>query len=127
MKLKRVKLDQLKPGPIRHDELSPSLIARIASMQKTLEEVFPQTLEKWLDSFQRDAHPENEVAWWERVARCYTDYTSQHELNPKQKQAVFKIIFTLAMGSTVEDNDLVHLSPDAVGEILTAVRTQIRQ
>jgi hypothetical protein len=127
MKLKRVKLDQLKPGPIRHHELSPLLIARIASMQRTLEGVFPPTLEEWLDAFQRDAHPDNEVAWWERVARCYTDYINGHELNSKQKQAVFKVIFTLAMGSTVEDNDLVSLSPGAVEEILAIVRSQIRQ
>jgi hypothetical protein len=32
---------------------------------------------RWLDGFQRDQHPEGEVIWWERLARCYSDFTAQ--------------------------------------------------
>ena len=46
-----------------------------------------QRLEKWLDEFQRDANPESEVVWWERLTRCYLAYTEPKDLSYKQKQA----------------------------------------
>ncbi len=41
---------------------------------------------EWLDGFQRDAHSEQEVIWWERLARCYVDYSSRKELNAQQRR-----------------------------------------
>ena len=127
MPSKRVRLDQLKPGPIRHPALSPLLIARIKSVRSTLDEVFFQSLEQWLDGFQRDADPESEIAWWERLARCYTGYTSKHELNLKQKQAAFKVIFGLAMDSPTQDVQagLAYLPQGALEEIAGIMRASI--
>lgn len=125
MSQKRVKLDQLKRGPIRHPELSLLLLARIRSLRSKLEEVHPLSMEEWLDGFQRDAHPDTEVAWWERVARCYEEYSGQQELNPQQRQAAFKLIFGLAMGSTAEDveADLDQLPANALDEIASIMRS----
>jgi len=33
-------------------------------LQQTLAEVCPQSINTWLDGFQRDANPESEVQWW---------------------------------------------------------------
>ena len=122
---KRVKIDQLKPGPIRHPELSLLLLARIRSLHSKLAEVYPQSLEVWLDGFQRDAHPDTEVAWWERVARCYEEYSVHAELNPQGRKAAFKLIFGLAMGSQPEDlqTDLDQLPPSALDEIASIMRS----
>jgi hypothetical protein len=124
MRQKRVQIDQLKRGPVRHPELSPLLLARIRSLRSKLAEVHPLSMEEWLDGFQRDAHPENEVAWWERVARCYAEYSGQKELNLQQRQAAFKLIFGLAIGSTEEnlEADLDQLPASALDEIASIMR-----
>ena len=125
MRPKRLRIDQLKPGPIRHPDLSPLMIARIASLHSTLDEVYPQSLETWLDGFQRDTHPEREVAWWERVARCYVEYSRRLELNPQQRQAAFKVIFGLNIGSRENEiaTDLAHLPQGALAEIVAIMRS----
>ncbi len=76
---RRLNPNDIRPSPIRHKQLPPSLIARIEALRSTLEE-YPLSIAEWLDGFQRDAHPEGEVLWWERLARCYVDYTRHHEL-----------------------------------------------
>jgi hypothetical protein len=103
MTRKQIPISQLKRGPIRHAQLSLSLTARINYLQQALDEVYPQTIEQWLDAFQRDANPESEVMWWERLTRCYLAYTEPRDLSLQQKQAAFKILFTMGMGSSLQD------------------------
>lgn len=99
MTRKQISISHLKRGPIRHEQLSLSLTARINYLQQTLDEVYPQPMEKWLDEFQRDANPESEVMWWERLTRCYLAYTEPKTLSLPQRQSAFKILFTVGMGN----------------------------
>ena len=88
----------LKPGPIRHAELSAELIQRIDSVRVALEEVCDLTEAEWLDAFQRDVNPDHELMWWERVARCYVALIEARTFSPNQRQAAFNIIFGLFSG-----------------------------
>ena len=94
--MERRRPEDLKPGPIRHEQLPPPLIARIESLRSTLKEVYPQSMAEWLDGF----HPEQEVIWWERVARYYVDYTRHHELQGDQRKPAFNVICKLALGAS---------------------------
>jgi hypothetical protein len=116
----RRRLDQLKPGSIRHEELAPALVARIEWLKLTLDEVYPQSMAEWLDGFQRDVNPEPEVVWWERLAHCYVEYSQQHELTSVQKQAAFRVVIKLALGSAADQisTDLADLPPSALEDIL---------
>ena len=120
MTRKQIPISQLKRGPIRHEQLSLSLTARINYLRQALEEVYSQPIEKWLDEFQRDMNPESEVVWWERLTRCYLAYTEPKDLSFKQKQAAFKILFTLGMGNDLQalDVELGCLPEGAREEIL---------
>jgi hypothetical protein len=120
MPKQRRRLDELKPGPIRHAELPPALVARIEWLKLTLDEVYPQSMAEWLDGFQRDVNPEPEVVWWERLAHCYVEYSHGQELSVGQKQAAFRVILKLALGSAAEQisTDLTDLPPDALEDIL---------
>jgi hypothetical protein len=102
MTRKQIPISQLKRSAIRHEDLPLSLKARINYLQQALEEVYSQPIEKWLDEFQRDMNPESEVVWWERLTRCYLAYTEPKDLSFKQKQAAFKILFTLGMGNDLQ-------------------------
>jgi hypothetical protein len=119
---------KLKPGPIRHEELPLSLVARINHLRLTLDEAYPQSMEKWLDGFRQDAHPEDEVRWWERLARCYVAYSDTKDLNVGQKQAVFSVLFKLGMGFQTEklEADLATLPDGALEEMVATLgeRTQ---
>ena len=127
MTRKSIDPHKLKPGPIRHEQLPLSLIARINHLRLTLNEVYPQSMEKWLDGFQRDTNPESEVQWWERVARCYQSYTDTKILNVEQKRAAFRILFTVAMGSQSKEAeaDLATLPEGALAEIVEIMRERI--
>jgi hypothetical protein len=119
MTRKRIDPAKLKRGPIRHEQLPLTLVARINYLQTTLHEVYPQSIEVWLDEFKRDAHPDQDVVWWERLTRCYLAYTGGKELTSEQRTAAFKIIFGLCMGSSPEtvENELAKLPPGALDEI----------
>jgi hypothetical protein len=95
---KRIPISQIRPSAIRHEQLPLVLTARIRHLQQTLGEVFPKPLETWIDEFKRDANPESEVLWWERLTSFYVAYTKPKDLALEQKKAVFKILFTLGMG-----------------------------
>lgn len=61
--------------------------------------------------------------WWERLAHCYVEYSHGQELNPQQKQAAFRVIIKLALGSAEEANvDLSDLPPGALEDILGIMR-----
>jgi hypothetical protein len=120
MPKQRRKVEELKSGPIRHAELPPALVARIEWLKLTLDEVYPQPMAEWLDGFQRDVNPEPEVVWWERLAHCYVEHSHGQELNAGQKQAAFRVILKLALGSAADQvsADLTGLPVDALEDIL---------
>ncbi len=84
---------------------------------------------EWLDGFQRDAHPEPEVLWWERLARCYVEFISQKELNPEQRKVAFNVICKLGLGASAKDlaGDVASLPSGALGAITAIMRSSTRQ
>jgi hypothetical protein len=125
---RRVNPNDLRPGPIRHEQLPTSLIARIETLRSTLEEVYPQSMAEWLDGFQRDLHPEPEVSWWERLARCYVEYAQHQQLQVEQRKAAFRLMLKLGLGASAKDltEDLTNLSPGALDEIVAIMRSSAR-
>ena len=70
--------------------LSDDLIARIATFMETLSEVFPRSLNKALEDFQRDLIPENEVAVWETLAKKFVQQTEGRDLPLETKKQIFR-------------------------------------
>ena len=128
MNRKRIDPSKLKPGPIRHEHLSLSLMARINYLRSTLQEVFPQSMDEWLDAFRRDANPEAEVKWWERLARCYRGYSDKRELSAEQKKALFSVVFKLGNELHIKEfsGDLLKLPEGALDEILALAGERIQ-
>jgi len=124
-----LRLDDLKPGPVRHKELPSLLIDRIEALRSALEDVYPMSMAEWLDGFQRDAHPEAEVVWWERLARCYVEYAQRRELQCEQRKAAFNVICKLALGASDANltGDLASLPRDAFDEMVAIMCSSTRQ
>ena len=68
MRQRAIKLTELKKGPIRHPVLPEDLFLRIKAFKEILAGVDNMTLDEVIDDFKRDAHPEREIAVWERIA-----------------------------------------------------------
>jgi hypothetical protein len=87
-----VNTNQLKPGPIRREELSDLQIERIKKIQATFAEVDDTPLDEWMDGFKRDANPDQEIAVWERMARAYSRYIGEKSLSLEAKQDVLQVL-----------------------------------
>jgi hypothetical protein len=116
----------LRPGPIRRVQLSPELVLRIDTVRAALAEVCALTEAEWRDAFQRDANPEHELLWWERVAGCYQPLVARRAFSLDQRQAAFNVIFGLFSGLEAAQlqADLAKL-PDSVMDDLAAIVRQL--
>ncbi len=65
---------QLRPGPIRHEELPPELLEQIQAVFDVIGRYFNLTLEEFEVGFMRDLHPEREVALWCRITKAWLAY-----------------------------------------------------
>ncbi len=70
-------------------------------LKKSLDEVYPQTLEQWELGFRCDTKPEYEIAKWRWLAETYTRLTDprlwkKHHSAPSQpvKQDIFRLLHT---------------------------------
>ena len=113
-----VPLNRLQKGPLRHRELPGHLVRRITAFKEILAEVDNMSLEEVLDDFRRDAHPEKEVAVWERLASTYQLFL-QH--NPTDdiavKHEVFSILLMTSLGVKTL-RDIKHLTPDQIKHLV---------
>jgi len=92
----------LKPGPIRHPGISDALDARIRKFGAVFAEVYPITHAEWLDGFQRDAVPENEVAIWEHMASAYTSFLESNDLDAAARNEAFGLLLVRSSTAEVE-------------------------
>jgi hypothetical protein len=105
MEIKKVKVEDLRIGPIQHESLSPEV-------QRDLDVVYKQ-IGKWLGSretfevnLMRDANPEREMQVWLRIAFAWNKY---HQLYSDAKvlpdEAENRLVGLLIAISTGADND----------------------
>ena len=95
---KLVSLAELKPAPIRHEELPPDLVGRVRLVRAALLGVYTHSMEFWLDGFKRDSHPSKEVEYWEHIAAVYQEYVAMAPvaMTPEQHKKLLELIFALS-------------------------------
>jgi hypothetical protein len=111
----------LRLGPIRHAQLPDALIARVRAFEPVFAEVYPNTHEEWIEGFQRDLHPENEIAVWEHIAAAFTQFTAGRDLPLETRKEAFGILLVRSGGSdeTVLYSDLTHLTLDDARKLVS--------
>lgn len=82
----------LELGPIRHAELPPALIERVKALEPVFADVYPITHEQWLEGFQRDVHPEREIAIWEQIAIAFSQFTAGRNLSREVRREAFGLL-----------------------------------
>jgi len=118
----RIETEKLKPGPVRHETLTPQQIERLRKLQAALAEVDDSPLEKWIDDFRHDADPDREIAVFEAIAQGYQAFCSSRFRTVAQKQDVFGLL--LERSGTTEEDVLAHrklkvLTPEEAREALS--------
>lgn len=119
---KQVPLSELHPGPILHPTLPDSVIERIKAFKEILGDVDETSLEKTIDNFKRDTHPENEVVIWERIASTFQMFLSH---NPTTDLAIKKDIFTVLVGASMGTDDyknIKHLNDSQIKHLVLNYR-----
>lgn len=105
----------IRPGPIRHQELSDDLVSRIRLVRAALLGIDTHSMKHWLEGFQRDAHPSREVAVWERMCAALMEYMSMTPINRRQLKHLYRVVLGVANGNgrSVLLKDLQALPQDA--------------
>ena len=73
-----IDLNQLQPGPIRHESLSPELLELIESIYELIGPYPFATLEEFKVGFMRDIDPESEVDGWCNIAASWLAYHEEY-------------------------------------------------
>ena len=114
-RIERVNPADLKPNAIQREQLTEEQLRRAKKLHETFAEVDKSSLETWIDNFKRDMNPDKEIAIWERIAKAYTNYTSQKELSLEAKEDAFQTLLMCSMSSdeeTIKSLKLKVLSQD---------------
>jgi hypothetical protein len=110
----------IHPGPIRHADLSKDLDARIRKFETVFSEVYPITHKEWLEGFQRDTVPENEVAIWEHIASAYSKFLESNGVGAAARKEAFGLLLVRSGTSDVESqfSKLKVLTPDQAKSLI---------
>jgi len=87
----KIKMSDLKSGPIRQEILPEGFIIRVQKFKEILKEVETISLEETISNFQRDLCPEKELIIWEKIANQYDLIVSNNpNLSIPEKKMAFK-------------------------------------
>ena len=81
-----VELDDLQPGPIRHQDLPPSFVVRAQLVHHAFGDVGLWEFSEFLENFQRDADPMRELVIWERMASAFLSLASAATTRPERER-----------------------------------------
>jgi hypothetical protein len=119
---KKQRLSDLQVGPIRHPSLPNEFINRVKAFKAILGDVDAMSLEKTLDSFKRDAHPENELLIWERIAGTFHLFLSHNPTNdPAVRRDIYVVLTAASMGHD-DWHDISHLTADQIKNLVVNYR-----
>ena len=113
--------NKVEQGPIQHKSLPPELVARIERVHAIFADVDGTPLEKWLDDFKRDLHPDENVRIWEDMAVAYEKYLAERAMPLETRKEVFKVVLFRSMASeqdVLSRVKLERLTPDDARKIM---------
>jgi hypothetical protein len=117
-----IDLIDLEGGPIVHPVLSDDLVHRIKAFKLILADADNATLDDVIDDFKRDAHPEQEIAVWERIAATYALFLANNPTTDvAAKHDVFSVLLIASLG--MEDWSVIrHLTRDQINNLVLNFR-----
>lgn len=97
-----VALKLRRSGPIRHESLSPDLLARVGAIHGLIGKYLGVNLEQFEIGFMRHEMPGVEVAIWNRIAMAWTDFHQKYigriQLPVGEEKTLIASLFAISKG-----------------------------
>lgn len=105
-------------------QLPSGFAERIRMLKSILDEVYPRTFDEWVNSFEVDGNPEQELLIWDCITLTYSTFVESRPLSVAAKKEVMNVLLQCSMGMTDEDIQSKRkvLHEAAVQSLLTLYR-----
>jgi len=106
-----VKLSELKESEIRHEKLPKGLMLRITNLYYSIFIILGLDLQKMIDSFKRDLHPNDEIIIWELINLCLQKYFNETDGTDNKRDIISQLLL-FSMGKlekSIDISDEKHL------------------
>jgi hypothetical protein len=91
-----------RSGPIRHESLSPKLLARIKTVHRLIGKYLGVNLEQFEISFMREESPDTEVVIWHSIAMAWGEFHKKHvgriQLPHDEEKMLIAVLFAISKG-----------------------------
>jgi hypothetical protein len=109
----------LRPGPIRHESLSPEILEQAQAVHEVIGHYLGTTLEQFEVNLMRDADPASEMIVWCSVTAAWLSYHERHLAGKVQSdEQEKKLLGILVAISTGNDDIRTFGVPEVVGRRL---------
>ena len=110
----------LRPGPIRNEELPAELLEQIGAIYEVIGPYLGTTFEQFEISFMRDATPESEVAIWSYITGAWIAYHENFLDDESLPDEVEKQLISalIAISTGVEDESMLGVPPEIGRDLL---------
>jgi hypothetical protein len=121
MKKKEIKLSELKPGPIQHEQLPKLHLDILHWTFRIVGHYIQPTLEQWELGFMRDTEVTKEVALWHRITCAFITYHRRKGLplrSDKEEKRLLRDLIVLSTGEGCNDPlaSECYMNPDGFDE-----------
>lgn len=110
----------LRPGPIRHESLSPELLEQIQAVYDVIGPYVSKSLEQFEIGFMRDRDPADEVAIWCSITAAWLAYHEQYLndelLSEGEEKKLLAALISISSG--IEDLTVLGVPPDVGRKLL---------
>jgi len=95
--IEAVDINTIHLGKIRIDKLPSELYQRAKKIFELTYEVQYSTFREFEENFRRDLNPLSEIIIWERIAKVYSTFISNHNFILKKKEVIFNFILVSSL------------------------------
>ncbi|NVJ91008.1 MAG: toll/interleukin-1 receptor domain-containing protein [Methylocystaceae bacterium] len=103
-KVENIPVTEIVFTPPKHDKLPFNLLSRVRLIRAALFEVYPHSMEYWVDGFRGDAHPSREIRIWEHIAACYLEYCAKAQPSQSEKVDIFNTLYEFSVFGISEES-----------------------
>jgi hypothetical protein len=96
-------VETIRESPIRHETLPEDQFKRIRLIRAALLEVYPVTMQDWVDGFRRDLHPADEILIWEHYASVFLEVATYLKLGAARRRDLYLLLVTAMQGASKKD------------------------
>jgi len=100
---RKVRLDQIGPGPIRHEEIPQRLLRVVRWTHRHLGHRVEPIYERWELGFLRDINIAQEIAAWIKMTWAFLEFLKRHP--DHDRDAVYRGVVAISVGQTPKELD----------------------